>query len=71
MAASYANLIDRSESPELKPIRKNATTRRTAIASVLSWAAAMALCTSAHGAYVKVMTEQGATARELYGAEKL
>ena len=34
-------------------------------------AASLALCNMAHGAEVKVVTAKGATARELYGAERL
>ena len=46
---------------------------RSGITALLAYAAAASflLCTSAHGAQVKVVTGKGATARELYGAERL
>jgi hypothetical protein len=55
----------------LKTADENAGRVKAAISSVLIWAAAMALCGVARGAEVKVVTAKGATARELYGAEKL
>jgi len=48
---------------------------KSKLAALLAWAAAsLALCGAAHGAavvQVKVITAKGATARELYGAERL
>jgi hypothetical protein len=57
--------------PELKTLKTNARTSRGTISRLLVWGAVMALGTAAYGAEVKVVTAKGATARELYGAEKL